>query len=111
MMVVCDDCRTSLTTYTRGGVRGIRRGLPSQGEAHRRALRDEAGQGIIFYAWLSEPLTVGIKMRKTDMLRKGQEGHVRAEREVLKAAALAGSSRGADWLVRLHYRQVKSFTP
>ncbi|EJT97277.1 kinase-like protein [Dacryopinax primogenitus] len=45
-------------------------------------------------------------MRKTDMLRKGQEGHVRAEREVLKAAALAGSSRGTDGIVRLFYRQV-----
>lgn len=43
------------------------------------------------------------EMRKTDMLRRGQEGHVRAEREVLKAAALAGSSRGSDWIVRLFY--------
>ncbi|KZT52106.1 kinase-like protein [Calocera cornea HHB12733] len=45
-------------------------------------------------------------MRKTDMLRRGQEGHVRAEREVLKSAALAGSSRGTDWIVRLFYRQL-----
>ncbi|QRV82446.1 LATS, large tumor suppressor [Ceratobasidium sp. AG-Ba] len=43
------------------------------------------------------------QMRKVDMLRKGQEGHVRAERDVLKGAALAASPTGADWIVRLFY--------
>lgn len=42
-------------------------------------------------------------MRKVDMLRKGQEGHVRAERDILKSAALVSSPTGADWIVRLFY--------
>ncbi len=37
------------------------------------------------------------------MLRKGQEGHVRAERDILKSAALVSSPAGADWIVRLFY--------
>lgn len=37
------------------------------------------------------------------MLRKGQEGHVRAEREVLKAASLVPLPGGQDWIVKLHY--------
>jgi len=37
------------------------------------------------------------------MLRKGQEGHVRAERDVLKSASLVHSPRGAEWIVRLYY--------
>lgn len=37
------------------------------------------------------------------MLRKGQEGHVRAEREVLKSAALVSTSNAPEWIVRLHY--------
>lgn len=37
------------------------------------------------------------------MLRKGQEGHVRAERDVLKSASLVHSPHGAEWIVRLHY--------
>jgi hypothetical protein len=37
------------------------------------------------------------------MLRKGQEGHVRAERDVLKSASLVNSPGGAEWIVRLHY--------
>ncbi len=43
------------------------------------------------------------QLRKTDMLRKGQEGHVRAERDVLKGAALVGNVNGAEWIVRLFY--------
>ncbi|KZT70969.1 kinase-like protein [Daedalea quercina L-15889] len=43
------------------------------------------------------------QLRKTDMLRKGQEGHVRAERDLLKSASLVSSPGGADWIVRLHY--------
>lgn len=43
------------------------------------------------------------QLRKTDMLRKGQEGHVRAEREVLKSAALVSSANAAEWIVRMHY--------
>ncbi|KIY44431.1 kinase-like protein [Fistulina hepatica ATCC 64428] len=43
------------------------------------------------------------ELRKTDMLRKGQEGHVRAERDILKSAALVSSPGGAEWIVRLHY--------
>ncbi|KIK67177.1 hypothetical protein GYMLUDRAFT_37234 [Collybiopsis luxurians FD-317 M1] len=43
------------------------------------------------------------QMRKTDMLRKGQEGHVRAERDLLKAASLVSSPGGAEWIVKLHY--------
>ncbi|KAF8160836.1 kinase-like protein [Crassisporium funariophilum] len=42
-------------------------------------------------------------LRKTDMLRKGQEGHVRAERDVLKSASLVHSPGGAEWIVRLYY--------
>ncbi|CAG8447034.1 5599_t:CDS:2 [Ambispora gerdemannii] len=37
-------------------------------------------------------------MRKADMLKKGQEGHVRAERDLLTAAA-----ETAQWIVRLFY--------
>ena len=37
------------------------------------------------------------------MLRKGQEGHVRAERDILKSASLVNSPNGADWIVRLYY--------
>jgi len=37
------------------------------------------------------------------MLRKGQEGHVRAERDVLKNASLVSPPGGADWIVRLFY--------
>ena len=43
------------------------------------------------------------QLRKTDMLRKGQEGHVRAERDVLKSASLVNSPGGAEWIVRMHY--------
>ncbi|KAJ2914388.1 hypothetical protein MD484_g6031, partial [Candolleomyces efflorescens] len=43
------------------------------------------------------------QMRKADMLRKGQEGHVRAERDVLKLASSVHSPGGAEWIVRLHY--------
>ncbi|KAF9010492.1 kinase-like domain-containing protein [Cyathus striatus] len=43
------------------------------------------------------------QLRKVDMLRKGQEGHVRAERDVLKSASLVNSPGGAEWIVRLHY--------
>jgi hypothetical protein len=37
------------------------------------------------------------------MLRKGQEGHVRAERDVLKAASLVPSSSIHEWIIKLHY--------
>ena len=37
------------------------------------------------------------------MLRKGQEGHVRAERDVLKSASLVSSPGSAEWIVRMHY--------
>lgn len=37
------------------------------------------------------------------MLRKGQEGHVRAERDVLKAASLVHSPGDAEWIVKMHY--------
>ncbi|KAJ6625905.1 kinase-like domain-containing protein [Mycena sp. CBHHK59/15] len=43
------------------------------------------------------------QLRKTDMLRKGQEGHVRAERDILKSASLVNSAGGAEWIVRLYY--------
>ncbi|KII92905.1 hypothetical protein PLICRDRAFT_37711 [Plicaturopsis crispa FD-325 SS-3] len=43
------------------------------------------------------------ELRKTDMLRKGQEGHVRAERDILKSASLVNSPGGAEWIVRLYY--------
>lgn len=48
-------------------------------------------------------LTALVKLRKVDMLRKGQEGHVRAEREVLKSAAAYSSTNAPEWIVRLHY--------
>jgi protein-serine/threonine kinase len=37
------------------------------------------------------------------MLRKGQEGHVRAERDILKSASMVNSPTGAEWIVRLYY--------
>lgn len=37
------------------------------------------------------------------MLRKGQEGHVRAERDVLKAASLVHAPGGAEWIVKMYY--------
>lgn len=37
------------------------------------------------------------------MLRKGQEGHVRAERDILKSASLVNSPGTAQWIVRLFY--------
>jgi len=40
---------------------------------------------------------------KTDMLRNGEEGHVRAERDILKSASLVSSPGGAEWIVKLHY--------
>ncbi|KAJ7268804.1 kinase-like domain-containing protein [Mycena haematopus] len=43
------------------------------------------------------------QLRKTDMLRKGQEGHVRAERDILKSASLVNSASGGEWIVRLYY--------
>lgn len=43
------------------------------------------------------------QLRKTDMLRKGQEGHVRAERDILKSASLVSNPGGAEWIVRLFY--------
>lgn len=36
------------------------------------------------------------------MLRRGQEGHVRAEKDLLAAAASA-SSASSSWIVKLHY--------
>lgn len=44
-----------------------------------------------------------LQLRKTDMLRKGQEGHVRAERDILKSASLVNSPGTAQWIVRLFY--------
>ncbi|KAL5528307.1 hypothetical protein ACEPAF_7443 [Sanghuangporus sanghuang] len=43
------------------------------------------------------------QLRKTDMLRKGQEGHIRAERDILKSASLVQNPGGAEWIVRLFY--------
>ncbi|KAG7098827.1 hypothetical protein E1B28_000731 [Marasmius oreades] len=43
------------------------------------------------------------QLRKVDMLRKGQEGHVRAERDILKSASLVSSPGGAEWIVKLYY--------
>jgi len=37
------------------------------------------------------------------MLRKGQEGHVRAERDILKSASMVTSPGGAEWIVKLYY--------
>lgn len=37
------------------------------------------------------------------MLRKWQEGHVRAERDILKSASLVPSPGGAEWIVKLYY--------
>ncbi|KAF4599497.1 hypothetical protein EYR40_006591 [Pleurotus pulmonarius] len=43
------------------------------------------------------------QLRKADMLRKGQEGHVRAERDILKSASMVHSPGSAEWIVKLHY--------
>lgn len=40
------------------------------------------------------------QLRKADMLRKGQEGHVRAERDLMTSASASGSRR---WIVNLIY--------
>ena len=37
------------------------------------------------------------------MLRKGQEGHVRAERDLLRSASLVSTPGGAEWIVKLFY--------
>jgi serine/threonine protein kinase len=42
------------------------------------------------------------QLRKQDMILKGQEGHVRSERDLLAAAASGGNS-DASWIVKLHY--------
>ncbi|KAL7410296.1 kinase-like domain-containing protein [Mrakia frigida] len=42
------------------------------------------------------------QLRKNDMILKGQEGHVRSERDLLAAAASGGNSE-ANWIVKLHY--------
>ncbi|KAL7419412.1 hypothetical protein Q5752_006250 [Cryptotrichosporon argae] len=42
------------------------------------------------------------QLRKADMLRKAQEGHVRAEKDLLAAAASI-SSTGNPWIVQLFY--------
>ncbi|KAI6121464.1 kinase-like domain-containing protein [Pisolithus sp. B1] len=51
----------------------------------------------------TEQLFAMKQLRKTDMLRKGQEGHVRAERDILKSASLVPSPGGAEWIVKLYY--------
>ncbi|GAC71701.1 NDR and related serine/threonine kinases [Moesziomyces antarcticus T-34] len=40
------------------------------------------------------------QLRKADMLRKGQEGHVRAERDLMTSASASASAR---WIVKLVY--------
>jgi serine/threonine protein kinase len=40
------------------------------------------------------------QLRKADMLRKGQEGHVRAERDLMTSAS---ASQNAKWIVKLVY--------
>ncbi|KIJ30569.1 hypothetical protein M422DRAFT_267814 [Sphaerobolus stellatus SS14] len=42
------------------------------------------------------------QLRKVDILRKGQKGHVRAKRDVLKSATLIGET-SSDWTVKLFY--------
>ena len=37
------------------------------------------------------------------MLRKGQEGHVRAERDLLRSASLVSTPNSAEWIVKLFY--------
>jgi hypothetical protein len=37
------------------------------------------------------------------MLRRGQEGHVRAERDVLTTAATSASFASQQWIVKLFY--------
>jgi protein-serine/threonine kinase len=37
------------------------------------------------------------------MLLKGKEGHVRAERDILKSSSLVNSDSSAEWIVRLQY--------
>ena len=37
------------------------------------------------------------------MLRKGQEGHVRAERDLLRSASLVSTPGSAEWIVKLFY--------
>lgn len=42
------------------------------------------------------------QLRKNDMLRRCQEGHVRSERDLLAAAASNGGNDG-DWIVKLRF--------
>ncbi|KZT08324.1 kinase-like protein [Laetiporus sulphureus 93-53] len=51
----------------------------------------------------TEQLFAMKQLRKTDMLRKGQEGHVRAERDILKSASLVSTPGGAEWIVKMYY--------
>jgi hypothetical protein len=39
----------------------------------------------------------------TDTLRRGQEGHVRAERDIPKSALFLNSAGEAEWIFRLYY--------
>lgn len=44
-----------------------------------------------------------LQLPKTDTLRKGQEGHVPTERDILKYASLVRPPGGAERIVRLCY--------
>jgi hypothetical protein len=41
---------------------------------------------------------IAVQLRKADMVKKNQEGRVRAERDVLKSAPLVSSLGGAEWI-------------
>lgn len=84
-------------------IRRIWSGVSRERAGHRSTLCHEGG----IYAHQS-PLLLwrakySLQLRKTDMLRKGQEGHVRAERDILKSASLVSAPGGAEWIVRLFY--------
>lgn len=73
-----------------------------QGTFHREAICHEAGAlSVIDHA--VDVSLAGSQLRKTDMLRKNQEGHVRAERDILRAASLVTAPGGAEWIVKLYY--------
>ena len=75
--------------------------FPGPGQANRKFVCHEAGECACWNEGTS--FTYNAQLRKADMLRKGQEGHVRAERDILKSAALVHRPGGAEWIVRLYY--------
>jgi len=102
-MVRVPFCYTNrLTLYGNAGAFGVVSLVREQstGQLYAMKLVINSPHLPLFH---KRPDTLVVQLRKTDMLRKGQEGHVRAERDILKSASLVSSPGGAEWIVRLFY--------